>query len=245
MTLQRVTRFEDRASLVAEVASSLIEVLIARQAVAGSASLCLTGGDLADEVYDRLALTAPDSALKADEVHLWWNWDYFIATDNPQRNSLHALSRLAGTLPFDPAKIHPLPSSSLAGDPEAGAAQYAQELAESEPIDLCLLELGPSGQIAGLFPHQGQETGPTPAATVIGVSDAPLPHRQLITLAPAGLAACRQIWILAAGQAVTPALRAGDRGDPTSPVTWLAAADPQWFVDPVAAAALPFHRCTL
>jgi len=243
MASQRLLRFEDRTSLICQTATSLLDAMSARQATMGSVSLCLTGGDLANEIYDQMALTAANSSLKAENIHLWWNWDIFVATDNPERNSLQALSRLAGSFSLDPAKIHPIPSSSISTDPEAGAVQYAQELRENAPIDICLVELCPSGQIAGVFPHHLDPRAPGLAA---GITDAPLSHRELVTMTRNGLNTCREIWVLATGEAVAPVLDKALRHDPEIPAGYLTGREAvKWILDSDAASLLPFHHCTL
>lgn len=243
MTSQRLLRFEDRNCLVAQTAALLLDTMSARQAVTGSVSVCLTGGDLANQVYDRFADTAGSSSLKASGIHLWWNWDYFVATDNPERNSLQALSRWARALSLDPAKIHPVPSSSLSSDPEAGAAQYAQELKENHPIDICLLELNPGGQIAGIFPDHIDPPSPALAA---GITDAPLPHRDLVTLTRNGLNTCREIWILASGTEVAPTFMDALNKNPALPTSTLTGTSSvAWFTDAEASSLMPFHQCTL
>ncbi len=235
-------RFGQRSDMVTEVATKLVETMVAIQTTAGSVSLCLTGGDCANEILDEIARQAPGSALQTQAIHVWWNWDLFIATDNPERNSLQALTRLAGVLALDPAKIHPIPSSAVATDPETGAAQYSQELAEAAPIDICLLELGPQGQVGGIFP---QNLGAS-SELVTGVADAPGFHRPLITLTRAGLNTCRDIWIMASGTDVAPVLRRADDGDPTLPSSYLGEIErPLWLLDEDACSQLRFHHCTL
>jgi len=243
MTSQRMLRFEDRASLVEQTASLLLDSMSARQASAGSVSLCLTGGDLANQVLDHIAADAASTPLKPGKVHLWWNWDLFVATDNPDRNSQQALSRLAGSMSLDPAKIHPIPSSSVASDPEAGAAQYAQELKDNSPIDICLLQLCPNGQIAGIFPHH---LNPPSLSLVAGITDAPLDHPELITMTRLGLNSCRQVWILASGEDVAPVLKRACDHDPSLPASYVTGKDSvRWLIDSAAASYLPFHHCTL
>jgi len=243
MTSQRLLRFDDRSRLITQTAALLLDAMSARQAQAGSVSLCLTGGALANEVYDRLADEAAASPLTPNQVHLWWNWDYFVATDNPERNSQQALSRLAGSLSLDPAKIHPLPSSSLSSDPEAGAAQYAQELKESDPIDICLLELAPTGRIAGICPgHVGMSS----QALAIGVTDAPLNHPDLVTLTLAGLNTAREIWILASGAQVAQTFLEALGRNPALPSSHVTGAKSMvWLADADASSLMPFHQCTL
>lgn len=243
MPVHRLLRFEDRASLVDQTATRLLEAMTARQIANGSVSLCLTGGELGNEIYDRMALHAASSDLQPDNMTLWWNWDYFIATDNPERNSLQALSRLAGAWSLEPSRIHPIPSSSVFSDPEAGAAQYALDLKEAAPIDLCLVELSAQGQIAGIFPRHLKKPS---ADLVAGVTDAPLKHRQLVTMTRAGLNSCREIWILATGAEVAPKVRQVADHDPTLPASYLVGSDSLlWLADTAATSELPFHHCTL
>jgi len=243
MGTQRLMRFDDQAELVDHTAKLLLDAMEARQAARGRVSLCLTGGTLANAVYDRMAGCAPASAVKAGTIHLWWNWDYFLPTDNPERNSLQALSRLAGAFPLDPAKIHPIPASDASPDPEAGAAQYAQDLREAGPVDICLLELGPQGQVAGIFPHHLESPL---QATVAGITDAPLTHPDLITLTRAGLNSCRELWILASGGVVADQLFEAMEHNPTVPASYLIGLESAvWLVDAPAARLLPFHHCSL
>ena len=243
MPVHRLLRFEDRASLVAETATRLLETMRLRQSLTGSVSLCLTGGELANAILDQMASQAPSCDLHGDAVHLWWNWDYFIATDNPERNSLQALSRLAGALTLDPAKIHPIPSSSVCADPETAAAQYAQELRDAAPIDLCLLELGPEGQVAGIYPHHIERPLMALAA---GIIDGPPPHEQMVSLTRVGLNSCREIWIMASGAEVAPRILQVWEHGPAMPASYLVGTDSiLWLADTPAAELLPFHHCTL
>jgi 6-phosphogluconolactonase len=214
-------------------------LIVARQSVNDSASLCLTGGDLANEVYSRMAELTPQFTVRPDDIHLWWNWDYFIATDDPQRNSLQALSRLAGAAPLDPAKIHPVPSSSTTPDPESGAAQYAQELKEAAPIDVCLLELGSQGQIAGLYPPIRRYPE---SVLVAGVTGVPGDDRHLITMTDHAIGLSSEVWVMASGLDVAPALHQLD----SAAATFLPDdEDLLWFADHDAVTQLPFHHCTL
>ena len=243
MASQRMLRFEDRASLVSQTSTFLLNAMSARQAVAKSVSVCLTGGDLANQVYDHIARNVAQTTLTTDRIHLWWNWDLFVATDNPERNSLQALSRLAGSMSLDPAKIHSIPSSSLASDPEAGAAQYARELRENAPIDICLLELKPTGQIAGIFPRH---LDPPSYAPTAGITDAPLSNPELVTMTRAGLNACRDVWILASGEDVAPIVKRVADQDPSLPASYITGKESvRWLIDSAAASSLPFHHCTL
>ncbi|MDR0487817.1 MAG: 6-phosphogluconolactonase [Propionibacteriaceae bacterium] len=243
MALHRFLRFENRDSLTSGVASLLIQAMCARQKETGKVSLCLTGGTLANEIYDHMAVIGSEYPLKANKVHLWWNWDYFVPLDNPVRNSLAALSRLGGAFSFDPAKIHPIPSSTVTSDPEAGAEQYAQELIESPRIDICLAELTANGQIAGIFP---QHLISPVSSLVAGITDAPLVHSEVVTMTRAGLNTCREVWLLAQGEQVAPIIERTANHDPHIPASYIKGSETLLcLTDTAAASRLPFHHCSL
>jgi 6-phosphogluconolactonase len=213
--------------------------MAAHQARHGSVSVCLTGGDLANAVYDVVArLAGGDSSLKPGEVSLWWNWDLFVSTDDPRRNSLQALSRLAGVLPLDPAKIHPMSSASTASDPEAAAIAYGVEVASAD-IDISLVEMTACGKIANIPAH----LLPQSANPVVAMPDADPP--KLIMTNP-GLSATKEMWILASGTASAECLARIAAGDPSLPATYFACLPhATWMVDQEAASLLPFHECRL
>ena len=241
MTTSRLLRFDDRTDLVAQTATRLVEAMTTIQAKNQSVSVCLTGGGLANDIYAQVALRS--ERLTASRIHLWWNWDYYIATDNPDRNSLQALTRLAGVLALDPAKIHPIPSLSAATDPEVGAVAYAHELLESPAIDICLLELGSHGQIAGVFP---QHLNCLTSDPVIGITDAIAAYPELITLTPSGLNACHEIWVMASGDDVASHLKQIFSQDPEQPGSHLTQSESLlWLADSAATSQLDFHHCSL
>jgi len=219
-----------------------LETLANRQSQVGEVSLCLGGGDLANDIYDYMATLGAKSPLDASNIHLWWNWDYFVPLDNPARNSLTALSRLGGAFTFDPTKIHPIPSVGVAADPEAGAQQYAGELRDGAPIDICLLELTSDGHIAGLFPPHDNST----SSLVAGIHQAPGSHQELITMTLAGLNTCREIWVLAHGKDLAREMKSAYNQDPSSITSELTGTEiVLYLTDIEATSLLPFHQCEL
>jgi 6-phosphogluconolactonase len=243
MSLDYILRFDDRCSLAENAASLLLETMAARQRQTGVVSLGLTGGALSEEIYEFMADKAADSPLDSTNVHLWWNWDYFVPLNNPLRNSLTALSLLGGAFAFDPTKIHPIPSVGVSSDPEAGADQYAQELRDNPPIDICLLEMTANGQIAGLFPDSKATGSSTLTA---GIHDAPLDFPELITMTTAGLNSCREIWILAHGKDMAPLLDELQRHHSPTPAGELTGREIVLFLTDIdAASSLQFHSCEL
>ena len=241
MSAWRLLGCDTAGDLVSYCAQHLLAALAERQGGKSTVSLALTGGELANAVYDKVAALAGTSPLDPARVHLWWTWDTFVATDNPERNSLQALSRLAGAWALDPAKIHPIPSSSAMADPETAAAQYAGELAEADPIDIALVEFGPAGEIAGL----GATSPPDAPGLVVGLANPPgVPS--VITMTLAGLNRCREIWVLASGDAVAAAVARAADHDPGALASHLTGTDSVlWLVDQAALAHRTFHTCAL
>ncbi|MDR1387650.1 MAG: 6-phosphogluconolactonase [Propionibacteriaceae bacterium] len=238
----RALRFFDRATLVEAAAERLIARLIELQDHPGTPQLGLSGDPLAYDVLAAAVERMPNSPVDPTRLSLWWTFDAFVPTDSTQRHALRMLSLLAGRVQLDPAIVHPIPSSDAYADPEAAAHQYAQDLGQTR-LDICLLELGSRGQVAGLFP--GQRPPPS-SEPVVGLTDAPHGPPERVSLSLAALNASREIWLLAAGQAVAGLVAASWAGASNLPSAHLAGRERTWwFLDQAAAGLLPFHRCTL
>jgi 6-phosphogluconolactonase len=148
---------------------------------------------------------------------------------------------LGGVLQLDPARVHPVPAADAYPDPEAAAHAYALDLAPVT-MDICLLELGPLGQVAGLFPgHRGLTGEP-----VVGITDAPGGVAERVSLGLTTLNAAKEIWVLAVGAQVAGLVAASFAGAPNLPSARLKARERTWwFLDEAAAELLPFHTCEL
>jgi 6-phosphogluconolactonase len=236
----RALRHRDRGEVVADAASLLVDRLTELQAHGLTPQVALAGDPLAYRVLAAMVAKASQSALDATRLGLWWTDDAFVPTHSRDRHSLRALGLLGGSLQLDPARIHPMPSSDAYPDPEAAAHAYALELAQTT-IDICLLELGPLGQVAGLFPGQRGTAEP-----VIGVTDAPEPPAERVSLGLPVINASREVWVLAAGSPVAGLVAASFAGAPNLPSARLAGRDRTWwFLDDPAASLLPYHVCEL
>jgi 6-phosphogluconolactonase len=239
----RVLRYLDADDLAGEAAARLLQALIGFQGDGRVAQLCLTGGRIALRLYDRLADLVAGSELDPGRLELWWGDERFVPTDDPERNAGPTLAALAGRFPLDPSRTHPMPAADGVIDAGAAAATYDKELGDTR-FDLCLLGMGPDGHVASIFPgHPSEE--PTTAG-VIGVSDAPKPPPERISLTVDRLSRADRVWFLVSGEdkadAVSRALD-GDRRLPAARVQ--GETETLWLVDRAAAARLPSYECSL
>ena len=242
MSLTRVHRYCGPESLSDEVAKRLIEQLAGLQRNERVAQLCLTGGRTAQAMYERFAVRAA-GAIDPARLELWWSDERFLPTDDPDRVAGPVLAVLAGSLTLKPARIHPMPGADGLVESAQAALTYAKELGDTA-FDLCILGMGPDGHIASLFP--GHPSGEPTTALAIGVTDAPKPPLERITLTLQAINRAKQVWLLVTGadkaQACARAL-AGEVGLPAARVQGREAT--HWFVDAEAAAGLPQHICSL
>ncbi|MCC6495767.1 MAG: 6-phosphogluconolactonase [Propionibacteriaceae bacterium] len=238
----QVIQHLDADDLSRRAAARLLEKLIELQADGRVAQLCLTGGRIALTLYARLAELVSDSALDPSRLELWWGDERFLPTEDPERNAGPTLALLAGHFTLDPARTHPMPSADGVVDAAASAATYAKELGDTR-FDLCLLGMGPDGHVASIFPdHPSSE--PT-SQSVIGVSDAPKPPAERISLTIQALNNSEEVWFLVSGEEKAPVLARALAGDIDLPAGRVAGqARTLWLVDRASAAELPYFDCT-
>jgi 6-phosphogluconolactonase len=194
----------DPPVLAQAVAARLLIALVDAQAARGEASLVLTGGEVATEVYRAVAASPAQHAVDWSRVTLWWGDERFLPAGDEQRNETQARAAFGRLL--EPAVVHPMPAADGpdGADPEAAATRYAQELAAAghparlPHFDLLLLGVGADGHVASVFPEQpgAYETRP-----VCAVRGAPKPPRTRLTLTLPTINTAEQVWLVAAGQA--------------------------------------------
>ncbi|PKQ24829.1 MAG: 6-phosphogluconolactonase [Actinobacteria bacterium HGW-Actinobacteria-5] len=237
----QVVRYADAAELADHAAARLLATLIELQADGHVVQVCLTGGRIAHAVYALLGEQVSDSALDPTRLELWWGDERFVPTGDPERNAGPTLALLAGHFPLDPSRTHPMPSADGVIDAAASAATYAKELGDTR-FDLCLLGLGPDGHVASIFPnHPSSEPTTQP---VIGVSDAPKPPPERISLTIPTLNESSQVWFLVSGTEKSNALSRSLAGDTSLPAGRVAGRDRTlWLVDQAAASELPYFDC--
>lgn len=226
------------------VARRLLERIVELQERRGIVHVCLTGGRTADKMYERFAELVPRSQLDAAKLQLWWGDEYFIPATDPERNSLQAVTRLARTMHIKSADIHMMPAQDGRADSHQCAAEYETELADTV-FDITLLGVGADGHVGSIFPDSpGFE--PT-NRLVVGVTDAPKPPSDRISLTIPAMNRSDEIWVIATGAAKSDAAARAIDGDVSLPAAGLRARQATyWFLDAEAAAGLPQrYDCSL
>ena len=237
----QVVRHPDAADLASQTARRLLDTLVDLQDAGRIPQLCLTGGRIAMAMYAEFADLVPGSGLDPSRLELWWSDERFLQAEDPERNAGSALALLASTFAVDPARTHSMPSADGIVDADASANTYAKELGDTV-FDVCLLGMGPDGHVASIFPHH-PSSEPT-NLPVIGVSDAPKPPPERISLTIDRINTSAQVWLLVSGVEKADALAGALRGDAELPASGVAGRERTiWFVDEDAASALPYFEC--
>jgi 6-phosphogluconolactonase len=228
--------------LLAEaVAARLIVRLSDAQAERGVASLVLTGGRIAPQIYAAVRDNPARDAVDWSRVELWWGDERFLPSGDPDRNETQARDAFLSALPVDPARVHPMPASDgpHGSDAAAAAAAYAAELgAASSAFDVVLLGVGEDGHVASLFPGYPGLTDPRPVADV---HDSPKPPPVRITLTLQTLNTAAEVWLLASGDGKADAVREALHNSPASlPAAKVHGRERTlWLVDTDATKSLP------
>lgn len=241
--MERVWRYAIRADLIEATAERLMRRLIELQASQdGPARLCLTGGRIANRIYEAFTDIMDDSGLDESRIEIWWSDERFVPTEDPDRHAGHTLAILARRLPMTPSLTHPMPAADGIADNDASAAAYAKELGDTR-FDITLLGMGVDGHVASIFPnHPSFEDH---AHSVIGVSDAPLEPWSRISLTVDTLNRSSEVWFLVAGKDKADAVARSVAGDATIPAGVVRGTDVTlWLLDRAAANKLPYHSCT-
>jgi 6-phosphogluconolactonase len=200
-----VIRCADAEEVAVRSAEAIATAVAAARATHGQAHLALSGGSTPRRCYQLLGPLLDSWEL----VHLWYGDERCVPPEDPEANVRMVREALVA-----PGAIEHRMRGELG--PEEGAAQYAQELGDTL-MDLTLNGIGPDGHTASLFPHH-----PLLDATslVAGISDAPKPPPERITLTLPTLNASNRLMLLVAGadkaEALGKVLAGPDRGTPAS-----------------------------
>ena len=169
------------------MAAERVAVVLARAAgshISHLAHLALAGGSTPMRCYELLGPMLDDWSA----IHLWYSDERCVPPDHEDSNHRAASQRLVAP----DARWHRMP-----GDlgPDQGAARYGAEL-DQTLLDVCMLGMGPDGHTASLFPdHKILAAG----GVAIGISDAPKPPPQRITLTFDKINSSHAILLLATG----------------------------------------------
>lgn len=242
MTAPRIEVHVDAADLATSVAGELIARLEAAQARGEVPQIGLTGGTIAAKVHGELGRMGASSEVDWSRVVLWWGDERFVAADSSDRNERQAMEAFADRLPFDPANVHPAPSTDDEGSVDDAAAAYGRTVREhgAGSFEVLMLGMGPDGHVASLFPGYPQLDATD--AIAVGVTDSPKPPPERVSLTFEALNRSRSVWFLVSGEekseAVARALAAGtDVHDlPAAGVT--GEDETIWFLDRASASRL-------
>jgi 6-phosphogluconolactonase len=235
----------DGPKLLAEAtAARLIVRLTDAQAKRGTASVVLTGGRIAAQIYAAVRANPARDAVDWSKVDFWWGDERFLPSGDPDRNETQARAALLDGLPVSPGLVHPMPAADgpVGDDAAAAAVAYAADLsgdgATLPRFDVVLLGVGEDGHVASVFPNHpvGDETG-----TVAAVHDSPKPPPVRITLTLPAINTAAEVWLIASGDGKADAVR---QALTTTPATLPAARvrgehRTLWLLDRDAAASLP------
>jgi 6-phosphogluconolactonase len=227
------------------VARTVAEQLVARmaslQASGKVPSVVLTGGTIANAIYQAVA-ALPSSDVDWTRVDFWWGDERFVPADSTDRNDRAAELDMLDVVGVDPARVHAMPAADeVHTDVDAAAAAYAEEVRThaGDDFDLVLLGVGPDGHVASLFPGFPQLGVVDELA--VGVTGSPKPPPDRITLTFATLNRAREVWFLVTGEgkadAVARAL-APDGSVQDTPARGITVQDSIWWLDRAAASSI-------
>ena len=240
MGLTRVHRYADLSELAVAAARRLLTRIADLQEKQDVVNVCLTHGSTGEAVYEVLAKTF-SSAIDSSRIQFWWNSESFIPATDPERNATRTLTLLGQVMDVASAQIHPMPYNPGNADPDDAAFAYATELGDTT-FDICLLGMGVDGHVAAIFPEQLDRVLAS-SRTVLGISDAPKPPAERITLTYNAINRSTEVWLFVAGTKKAKATQKVLAGDQTLPATHVKGrARTVWFVDEEAAAKLPYYE---
>jgi 6-phosphogluconolactonase len=181
------------------VAGALLRLLTVQQDSGTVPQVALTGGSIADEVHREIARLAPGSEVDWSRVDFFWGDERFVAADSEDRNARQARTDLLDHLGVDPERVHEIPSADDASDVEAAATAYADTVrsAGTGRFALVMLGVGPDGHVASLFPGFPQLDVDDRIA--VGVTDAPKPPPERVSLTFSALNRADEVWFVVSG----------------------------------------------
>ena len=226
----------DRSGVAATVAMQLRQAISRLQENPDRiVQVCLTGGRIANEVYRQLADASDLQVVDWGRVEFWWGDERFVAVESPDRNAGQSLALLAATIPFDPARVHPMPArGSAEADLRQAALHYASELGATI-FDICLLGVGEDGHIASLFPEHPSFEKDT-SSNVVGVTNSPKPPSERLSLTLPVLNRSAEVWLIVAGAEKAAPVARAIAGDDRLPAGSVQGTERTvWFLDEEAA----------
>ena len=259
MSGREVVTLPDDEAVAAEGASRLLAALRDAQAARGVASVVLTGGGIGIAMLEAVAAASERDSVDWSAVEVFWGDERFVPAGDGERNDVQARAALLDRVGVDPARVHPMASSTPgpsalesedSTDPDAGAEAYAQVLTEAAArlgegvpgipaFDVLLAGCGPEGHTLSVFPDSPAVHAT--AAGVVAVRDCPKPPPTRISLTLAAARSAREVWLVATGSGKAEALgrAAQGAGEVEIPLAGLAGTErTMWLLDREAAGKL-------
>ena len=205
--MTRLTTCPDDQSVAERAAADIERSLAQAREQRGVAHLALSGGTTPGRTYE---LLGANPAALAD-VHVWFADERCVGPENPESNYRLVRETLLEAAAIAPERVHRMPGEL---GPGTGAESYELELLATlgeEPmppvLDVVVLGIGQDGHVASLFPGASTLEG-ADEAICQGVSGAPKPPPERITLSLAVLRAARSCVLLATGASKADAVDA-------------------------------------
>ncbi|MCD2187632.1 6-phosphogluconolactonase [Actinomycetospora soli] len=259
MSGRQVITLPDDGSVAADGAARLLAALAAAQSARGVASVVLTGGGIGIAMLEAVAASPDVDTVDWSQVEVFWGDERFVPAGSEDRNDAQARAALLDRLALDPARVHPMASSTPgpsalesedSADPDAGAQAYAQVLTEAAArlgegvpgipaFDVLLAGCGPEGHTLSVFPDSPAVHAT--AAGVVAVRDCPKPPPTRISLTLAAARSAREVWLVATGEGKAEALAKAAHGasEVEIPLAGLAGTERTlWLLDEAAAATI-------
>lgn len=147
----------------------------------GELSVCLTGGEDASRLFQRIAREGLLERIPWERMHWFWSDERFVLPDHPDSNQKMCVTELLrpGGAPAD--HIHPIEIAGCSSADEAAARYSAtldlwrmERVAAGKPLfDFVLHGIGPDGHTASLYPGQAHAGGPDQLAIAVNAPDCP------------------------------------------------------------------------
>ncbi len=193
-------------------ASAWLNEIAAAQRAGKPYFVALAGGRIARTLFAAVVELSQAGGVSFAGVHFFWGDERCVPPDDPESNFAAAHQHLLQPLGIPPDNIHRLRGEL---SPDAAAAAGTAEIQRVVPpsedgqplLDLVFLGLGEDGHVASLFPGELASALSSPAI-FRAVRNSPKPPPERVTLGYRGIAAARQVWVLASGAGKMAALNA-------------------------------------
>jgi 6-phosphogluconolactonase len=218
LQLQYLPTPEDVAKAAA---TKLVGLLKRRSDLRQPFGIALSGGRIAQPLYDCIVKLVQDSPTSFDDIHFFWGDERCVPGNSPESNYFTAHKHLFEPLRIPAENIHRI----LADRETAYAVQEAEaELCRVMPLnpaaqpilDVVILGMGEDGHVASLFPEESSEALNDDRVYRHVVATKPPPNR--ITLGYKPILAAREVWVLASGIGKASAFHGLLAGDERLPI---------------------------